>query len=157
MGGFFDGIADIKGEPVSEPIERQVDNRSGVERKQLAEDEAADNGDTERAAQFRTDASAQGKRKRAEQRGHGGHHDGAEAEQAGFVNRIEGLLPFLTLSFKGKVDHHDGVFLDDTNQQDDADEGNDAEFDVEQKEGENGANSSRRQRGKNRDGMNVAL
>ena len=63
-----------------------------------------------------------------EQRGHGGHHDGAEAQQAGLVNRVERRFAFLALGFERKVDHHDGVFLDDADQQDDADQGDDAEF-----------------------------
>jgi len=62
------------------------------------------------AAKFRTDAGAESERKSSEERGHGGHHDGAEAEQAGFVNGIERRLAFVALGVEREVDHHDGVF-----------------------------------------------
>jgi len=50
---------------VRQPIKSQVNHRRGVQRQQLAEDEAADDGDAEGAAQFRTDAGAQRERQTA--------------------------------------------------------------------------------------------
>src|SRR5258707_7012486 len=73
-------------EPELEAVEVEIDDRSGEERQELAHDEAADDGDTERATKFGAGAVAERKRQGAEQRGHGGHEDGPEAKQAGFVN-----------------------------------------------------------------------
>ena len=41
-----------------------------------------------------------------------------------------GGMPCVALGFEGEVDHHDGVLLDDADEQDDADERDDAEIDV---------------------------
>src|SRR6267142_7014476 len=65
-------------EPELEAVEVEIDDRSGEERQKLAHDEAADDGDTERAAEFGASAVAERERKRTEQRGHGGHEDGTE-------------------------------------------------------------------------------
>ncbi len=113
---------------MGEPIEGEIDDRRSVQSKDLAEDEAADDGDAERATKFRADAGAEGERKSGQERGHGGHHDGAETEQAGFVNGIQRGLAFVALCVEREVDHHDGIFLDDTDEQDDADQRNDAEL-----------------------------
>src|SRR5215831_12608163 len=59
--------------------EAQVDDRGGVEGQQLAEDQAADDGDAERAAELGAHAGSESQRHSAEERGHGGHDDGAEA------------------------------------------------------------------------------
>src|SRR5437879_1229865 len=73
-------------EPELEAVEIEVDDWCGEERQKLAHDEAADDGDAERAAEFSACAAAERERKRAEQRSHGGHEDGTETKQAGFVN-----------------------------------------------------------------------
>ena len=73
-------------DPVAEAVEIKIDDRRGVEREELREQQAADDGDAERPAQFRAGAVFQGQRQRAEQRGHGGHHDRAETQQAGLVD-----------------------------------------------------------------------
>jgi len=61
----------------------------------------------------------------------GRHHDRPEAQQAGLVDRLERALALLALGLQREVDHHDGVLLDDADQQDDADQGDDAEIVVE--------------------------
>ena len=43
-----------------------------------------------------------------------------------------GVLPSLRSRFEREVDHHDGVLLDDADQQDDADQRNDIEILVEE-------------------------
>jgi hypothetical protein len=73
-----------------QPVEEQIDHRRGVERQHLADDQAADDGDAERLAQFRADAGAQRQRQAAEQRGEGGHHDRPEAQQARLIDRLAG-------------------------------------------------------------------
>ena len=64
----------------------------------------------------------------AEQRGHGGHHDGAEAQQAGLVDGVHRRHALLALGVEREIDHHDAVLLHDADQQDDADQGDDAEI-----------------------------
>ena len=53
-------------EPELQAVEVEVDDRSGEERQELAHDEATDDGDTERAAEFGAGAVAERERKRAE-------------------------------------------------------------------------------------------
>ncbi len=98
-----------------------------------------------------------GQRDAAEQRGHGGHHDGTEAQQAGFVDGVGGVLAVLALGLQGEVHHHDAVLLHDADEQNDADDGDDAEILMEQHERQQRAHAGRRQRGENRDRVNEAL
>src|SRR5580704_6379505 len=115
-GGSLDGVPKpVTRETPPKPIESQVDDRRGVESQQLAEEKSTDDGDAERVTELRTGAGGECQWQAAEERGHGGHHDGAKAQQASLVDRLLGRLPFLALRFKREVDHHDGVFLNDTN------------------------------------------
>ncbi len=138
-------------------VEVQIDDRGGVERQHLADDQAADDGDAERAAQFGAGAGAERQGEGAEQGGHGGHHDGTEAQHAGFEDGVAGVLAFGALRRQGEIDHHDGVFLDDADQQNDADDGDDAEVGFGDHQSEQRADARGRQRGKDGDGMDVAL
>ena len=45
---------------------------------------------------------------------------------------VDRALPLLALRLQGEVDHHDGVLLDDADEQDDADQGDHAEVVAEQ-------------------------
>ena len=123
----------------------------------LAEDQSADDGDAQRTAQLRSGPDAQRQRNGTEQRRERRHHDRTEAQQAGFIDRVDRRLAFLALRFQREVDHHDGVLLHDTDQQDDADQGHHAQIQVEQHEREDRAHAGRRQRRQNRDGVDVAL
>ena len=58
----------------------------------------------------------------AEQRRHRGHHDRAEPQQAGFMNCFDRALAFAALRLQREVDHHDRVLLDDSDQENDADD-----------------------------------
>src|SRR5271166_947243 len=69
--------------PVAEPVEVQVDDRGGIKGDELGQKQAADDGDAKGTAQFGAGAILDGERERAEERGHGGHHDGPEPEKAG--------------------------------------------------------------------------
>ena len=93
-----------------------------------------------------------GQRDAAQQRGHRGHHDGTEAQQAGFVDGFRRVLAVLALGFQCEVDHHDAVFLHDADEQDDADDGHHAEILTEEHEREQRADAGGRQCGENRDG-----
>ena len=73
-------------------IEEQVDDGGGVEGEELAHDESADDGDAEGAAEFGAGAGAEGQGQSAEEGGHGGHENGAEAQDAGLKDRLSGTL-----------------------------------------------------------------
>src|SRR2546429_381958 len=100
---LLNGIADVKLEAAAKPVKSEVDDRGGIEGQQLAENQAANDGDAEWTAQLGTDAGSERKRQTAEQRGHRGHHDGPETQQAGFVNGVERRLAFLAFSFEREV------------------------------------------------------
>jgi len=85
------------GDPGGEPVEGEVDHRGGVEREELAHDEPAHDRDAERLAELGPDTLPQRERQAAQQRGHRGHHDRAEAQQAGLVDRLLRALPLLAL------------------------------------------------------------
>ena len=114
-------------EAAGQPIEEEIDHRRRVERQQLAQDQSAYNGDAQRPAQFRSHAGAKSQRQAAQQRCHGGHHDGAEAQQAGLIDGVDRRHMLHAFGFKREIDHHDGVLLHDADQQHDADQRNDAE------------------------------
>ena len=82
---------------------------------------------------------------------------GPETDQAGFVDRIGGLVALDALRLQREIDHHDGVLLHDTDQHDDADEGVDVQLVVEDQQRGQRAQPGRGQAGKNRDGMDEAL
>src|SRR5258705_580936 len=125
-------------------VESEINDRSGVERKKLAHDEAADDADAEGAAKFGTGAGAERQRESAKEGSHGGHQDGAEAQHARFEDGVFGAFAAFAFGLEGKVNHHDGVFLDDTDEQDDADDGNDVEVLLEEHESEHGRSEERR-------------
>ena len=65
-----------------------------------------------------------------EQRRTGGHHDGAKTQQARFVDRLLRREAPGALAVEREIDHHDGVFLDQPDKQDDADQPHDAELGI---------------------------
>src|SRR6266481_2244274 len=142
---------------MSDPVEREIDHRGRVEREDLAQNQAAYDGDSQGTAKLGAHAGAESQRQTAEQRGHGGHHDGPEAQKARFVDGVERRLAFLALGFEREVDHHDGVLFHDANQQNDADQRDNTEFRAEHQQSQDGAYAGGRQRGQYRDGMNVTF
>ena len=61
------------------------------------------------------------------------------------------------LGLEREVDHHDGVLLDDADQQDDADDGDDVEIVAEHQQGQQRADAGRGQGRENGDRMDEAL
>ena len=106
---------------------------------------------------FRAGSGAEGKRQSREQRSHGRHHNGPETHDAGLIDGVFGRLVFFALRIKSEVNHHDGVFLDDADQQQDADQGDDVQVVVREQESEESSNTSRGQRGKDRYGMDITF
>jgi len=58
----------------------------------------------------------------AQQRSHSGHHNRAEAQQAGIVDCVGRVLSMVALAFQSEIDHHDAVLFHNADQQDDADD-----------------------------------
>ena len=107
--------------------------------------------------QVGTKPDAQGQRHAGQKRGHRGHENRPEAQQAGLVDGVLGAQPFAALGLERKVDHHDGVFLDNADQQDDADQRDDIKVVAAQKQGNQRPHRGRGQRGEYRDRMDEAL
>src|ERR1700733_13622582 len=130
----------FEGRPVAEAfrqaVKREVYDWSRKQRQRLAEDQSAHDRDTQWLAQFRASASAEGQRQSAEHGSQSGHENGPESQQAGLINGVDGTLAALALGLERKVDHHDGVLLHDSYQQDDSYERNDAEIGVRNQQGE---------------------
>src|SRR5262249_14027536 len=102
-------------------------------------------------------AVAERERKRAEKSGHGCHENGTETQQARFVNSFDGSETVLRLGLNGKINHENGIFLDDTDEKNDANIGDHGKFRFEKHQGEERANSRGRNRRKNGDGMDETL
>ena len=115
-------------QPLLQPIHVDVEDRRHVERQELREEQAADDREPERPPRLRARAQAERDRQRAHERGHRRHHDRPEADEAGLVDRLLGVLAFVALRLDREVDHHDPVLLDEADEQDDADEGVDREL-----------------------------
>src|ERR1700733_9027188 len=61
------------------------------------------------------------------------------------------------LCHKGEINHHDGILLNDTYEQHNADDGDDIEVGFEEHERDDGADTGRWQRGDNRERVHQAL
>ena len=123
----------------------------------LADDQPADDRDAERLAQFGTGPGPQHQRQRAEHRRHGRHQNRPETKQAGLINRLTRRQSLDALGLQREVDHHDRIFLDDADEQNDADDGDDVEVVVQQHQRQKRADARRRQRRKNSDRMDEAF
>ncbi len=68
-----------------------------------------------------------------------------------------GAFPSLRLRFHSEIDHHDPVFLDDADEEEDADNGDDGQIVMGYDKGKHGAHTCRRQGRNDGDGVHVAL
>src|SRR5579863_1430423 len=83
-----------------QPVEVEIDHRSGEEGQHLREDESADDADAEGHAEFRAYAASEGERKAAEKRGQGGHQNWSEAQETSLEDGIFCRFPFLALGLE---------------------------------------------------------
>src|SRR5260370_21485366 len=93
--------------PEAEAIEVDVDNRRGVQRQQLAENQSANDGNAQGAPYLGAIAGPKRQGQGSEQGSDGCHQDRSQAQKRCTVNclpRIETLLP---LQLQCAVDHHD--------------------------------------------------
>ena len=112
-------------------VQQQIDHRRGQQRDHLAGDQAADDGDAQRPAQFRAFAEADGQGQRAQAGGQRRHQDGPEAQQAGLAHRLIRRESARSLGVEREVDDQDGVLLDDADQQEQADQRDDGQLQPE--------------------------
>ena len=103
-------------------IEEEIDNGRGVQREQLADNQSADDGDSQRTAQFGARAGSKRQRQRAQQRRHGRHQNRAGSAAGSLENGSSRVLALVALGRDGEVDHHDGVLLHNADQQNDSDD-----------------------------------
>src|SRR5262249_23400557 len=105
-------VADAQiGKTSRQTIKPQVNDRGRVKRKQLAQQQSADDSDTQRMAQLGSCTGTQRQRHSSQQGRHRRHHDRTESKQTGLIDCLLRRFAFFPLSFQGKVNHHDGVFL----------------------------------------------
>src|SRR3989442_13415227 len=90
----------------SEPIEREINHRGCEKREDLAEDEAADDRDSDRAPQFATGSGTERERYTGKERRHRGKHDRPATKQARLIDRIGGRLPFVAAPLPREIQHH---------------------------------------------------
>ena len=100
----IDNIAPALLSTLPELIESQANYRCGVKRKHLRNNQAANDGNAERFAEFAADAHADGERQRAEHRGHRCHHDRLEPNETRLVNRFFGTKSFVTFRVEREID-----------------------------------------------------
>ncbi len=62
---------------------------------------------------------------------------GTKAQQASLIDGVDRRLPVLPLSLEREINHHDGVLLHDSDQQDDSDQRHHTEFGVEDHQEQN--------------------
>ena len=149
----------LRGGAASVPpaVEGEINDRCGEQSEQLAHDQAAHDGDAQRTPELGSRAVAQHQRQRTEQRRHGGHQDRPKPQERCPGDRLARREALLALRVQGEIDHHDGVFLDDADQQDDADDAEHVQIVAGDDQSQHGADACRRERRKNGDRMDEAL
>src|ERR1700734_3894922 len=90
-------------QPSAESVEIEIDDRRGVQRQRLTNDQAADDRNSQWMTQFGAFPGAESQRQRAEQSGESRHHDRPEAQHAGLENRL-GRRQAASLRLKREVD-----------------------------------------------------
>ena len=82
---------------------------------------------------------------------------GRKRDQTRFVNRLARRLAMFSLSFHCEVDHHDAIFLDESDEHDDADKCIQTEFGPEDEQCQQRAEAGCGQPGENRERVRKAL
>ncbi len=121
------------------------------------EEQAADDGDSKRAAQLGPGTPSQRERQTAQHRGHGGHGDGPKTKHTRLEDCVPRMQAFPAFRLNREVDHHDRVLLDDSHQQDDPYKGDHVQFVVRDQQRKQRAYACRRKRGENGERMDQAL
>ena len=82
---------------------------------------------------------------------------GPETQQTGLINCLLRRFAFPALGLQSEIHHHDAVFLDDADQQDNPNKSNDAEFGAADEQCQDSPDSGGRQGGDDGDGVNIAF
>src|SRR6185437_9852821 len=85
---------------LGQPIEVEINDRSGKQRKHLRENQSADNADAERLAEFGAHTTAECERKSSEKCRECGHKDGPKAQQTCLKNSFLGRFSFFALGLE---------------------------------------------------------
>src|SRR5712672_1473638 len=144
-------------DPALQPVEIDIDDRRRIESENLRQSEAADDGVTERLANLRADPRTYHHRHATKQRRHRGHQDRPEAQDAGLIDRFFGRQAMAVFDLLGKINQHDSVLLDDTDEQDEADNRDYAQVDVNRHQQQQRADAGRGQGRDNGDRVDQAL
>ena len=142
---------------LAQPVQQYVDGGGGEQGHELAGEQAADDGHAQGLAQLGPLAKANGQRQCAQAGGQRGHEDGAQALEAGFAHGAARVQAPLAFGAQGKVDDEDGVFLDDANEQEHANEGHDGEFHLHGQKRQHGSEARAGQGGEHGQRVNQAL
>ena len=141
-----------------EHFEVVVDDGSEKEGEELGDEEAADDAEAEGDAVLGHGAAdAEGDGDGSHARGKGRHKNGAEADEGSFNDGIIGRFLFFSNGDVGEVDHHNAVFHDDSNEENEADERIDGEGLIEDVKGEEAAEEGRGKGAHYSEGMDEAL
>jgi hypothetical protein len=122
-----------------------IDDRREIERHQLRKQQAADNHEPEGLSRFAACPIADRDRDSSQHGRHGGHHNRPEADQAALVNCLHGRQSLLPFRLQRKIDLHDGILLDDSDQHDQSDKGINIQIEMEQEQGNQRAEAGGRQ------------
>ena len=125
-------VRDFHGPLTGPALQVEIDHWRDVERDHLRKQQSTHHGDAQGRAQLRPRAKPQGDGQSAHERGEGGHHDGPKAQHTRAANGLLGVHAFVALGFQRKINHHDGVLFDNTNQHQNADGGNQSEVNLEE-------------------------
>src|SRR5262245_54260179 len=114
-------------------LHANVNDRGEEERHDLREEKPTNYGNAEGSSGFRPCAESERDRQCTHQCGHGGHHDRPESHQASLIDGLCRRFVFASLCLECKVDHHDGVLFDDTDEHDDANESVNVQIHIQQR------------------------
>src|ERR1700722_5829667 len=99
---------------MSQVVKENIDYWRRIECEHLAYEQAADHGNSKWSPQFRTDAASESQRNPTEKSSHGSHHDRAKTKKACLVDGFRGILSGMPFCIQCEINHHDAVFLDDS-------------------------------------------
>ena len=102
----------------------------------------------ESSARFAAGTEAEREGMSRHQRTHRRHHDLPEAQQTALVNGVVRAFAVM-LRLDGEINHHDGVFLHDADEHDEADETIDVQIQMKQHQCQQRAEARRGQAGQN--------
>jgi len=132
-------------DPGLQPVKVDINDRRRIEGENLRKSQTPDDGVAERLAKLRADSATQHHRYATKQRRHRGHQDRPKAQHAGLVDRFLRRQTLAMLDLLGKIDQHDAVFLDDADEQDDADNRDHGQIVVNRHQQQQRAEAGRRQ------------